>query len=192
MTNEKCIFCQIIEGKVPTLKIYEDKAVLAILDINPASEGHVLVMPRTHFESLEQIPDNILILLFKLSKLLSGIIKKITKADGMNLYASEGRSAGQRVPHFYINLIPSYAKEPIYAEWSRKQLEPAKLKELGRKMREEAKKQASQLISEEAEKIKAKIEEERARKEEERKKEEKIKEEEEAEKIKKMMGRRIP
>ena len=188
MAESKCIFCQIAEGKMQAIKIYEDRSVLAVLDINPASEGHLLIMPKAHFETLEAIPDDILSLLFKLVKILSKILRQTMKATGINVYASEGKSAGQRVPHSYINLIPSYDKEPVAADWQRKQVSKEKLEEIGNKMMAEAKKEASKILSEEAEKIKAKAQQEKAIKE----KTEKSKQTKEAKKIKSLIGKRIP
>ncbi|PIU75890.1 hypothetical protein COS75_01920 [Candidatus Pacearchaeota archaeon CG06_land_8_20_14_3_00_35_12] len=192
MAEEKCVFCQIIDGSLPTIKIYEDKTVLAILDINPASEGHVILMPRTHYETLDQIPDDVLVFLFKLAKLLSGIIKKVMKATGINIYACEGKSAGQRLPHFYINLIPSYDDNPVSAEWERKQVEPKKLEEIGNKIRDEAKKESIKLVTEETEKIKKKITKKIADESAKKQKIEKKKEDEEMRQMKSLIGRRIP
>ena len=55
-----CIFCKIIEGKIPCTKVYEDKNVLAFLDISPINAGHTLVVPKKHYEKLQQIPENLL------------------------------------------------------------------------------------------------------------------------------------
>jgi len=188
MTIEKCIFCQIAEGKMQAIKIYEDKNILAVLDINPVSEGHMLIMPKAHFEIIEEIPDDLLSLLFRLVKILSKILRQTMKATGINVYACEGKSAGQRVPHFYLNLIPSYDKEPVAVDWQRKQASKERLEEIGNKIMVEAKKEASKILSEETEKVKAKVQQEKVIKE----KTEQSKQRKEVKKIKSLIGKRFP
>ena len=68
--KKQCIFCQIIAGKIPSKKIYEDEKCLAVLDINPAAKGHLLLLPKEHYAIMPQIPDKILSHLFLVSKKL--------------------------------------------------------------------------------------------------------------------------
>src|SRR3989338_4502601 len=71
LQREQCIFCQIISGKIPTKKIYEDELAVAIVDINPASKGHLLLLPKEHYMIMPQVPDGLLAHLFLLAKKLS-------------------------------------------------------------------------------------------------------------------------
>ena len=74
--KQQCIFCQIISGKIPSKKIYEDEKAIAILDINPAAKGHVLVMPKEHYAIMPQMPDKEVAHLFKIAKKISQVILK--------------------------------------------------------------------------------------------------------------------
>jgi histidine triad (HIT) family protein len=104
--KKQCIFCQIISGKIPSKKIYEDEKAIAILDINPAAKGHVLVMPKEHYAIMPQMPDKEVAHLFKIAKKISQIILKGLKVSGTNLFVANGLAAGQRAQHFIIHVIP--------------------------------------------------------------------------------------
>lgn len=104
--KQQCIFCQIIAGKVPSKIVYSDDQCLAVLDINPASKGHLLIMPKEHYAIMPQIPDEIISHLFLVSKYLSQILLKALKASGTNVFVANGIAAGQRAQHFLLHLIP--------------------------------------------------------------------------------------
>lgn len=104
--KQQCIFCQIIAGKIPSKKIYEDKLCLAVLDINPAAKGHVLVLPKEHFSIMPQMPDKILSHLFVVSKYLSQAMLRSLGTEGTNLFVANGLVAGQNAQHFMLHLIP--------------------------------------------------------------------------------------
>lgn len=106
LQKRQCLFCQIIEGKVPSQKIYEDEVCLAIMDINPAARGHVLLLPKEHYVIMPQIPEEVLGRLFVVSKHLSQIILRKLKVEGTNLFVANGLVAGQRAQHFLIHIIP--------------------------------------------------------------------------------------
>src|SRR3989344_2597675 len=103
---DNCVFCKIINNKIPATKIYEDKDSIVILDVRPASRhgGHVLIIPKKHFELITDIPDNLL-------KKISIVVKKISGAllnfgEGLNIVQNNKRVAGQAVPHIHFHLIP--------------------------------------------------------------------------------------
>jgi len=104
--KQNCIFCQIIEGQVPSKKIYEDERVLAFLDINPANPGHIILLPKAHHSILPQIPDDEVRHLFMISKKLSNALLKGLKVKGTNIFVANGVVAGQKAPHFLIHIIP--------------------------------------------------------------------------------------
>ena len=104
--KEQCIFCHIIKGEVQSRKIYEDDNCLAILDINPANPGHILLLPKEHNAIMPQIQDDILIYLAKITKDLSAICLKAFKAEGTNIFIANGLAAGQKAQHFMIHIIP--------------------------------------------------------------------------------------
>jgi histidine triad (HIT) family protein len=104
---DDCIFCRIASGEIPSRKVYEDDLVLAFLDISPVSPGHVLVVPKEHFNPIWNVPDDVL------ARLLS-VAKRIAKAqmdsslapDGVNLFQTNGPAAGQTVFHVHFHVIP--------------------------------------------------------------------------------------
>ena len=108
---EDCIFCKIIKGELPSVKIYEDGEVLAFLDINPVNPGHTLVIPKEHYEDFSSTPNEIL------SKMMP-IIDKISKAmmeglnvSGFNLALNNGKVAGQIVPHAHFHIMPRFEND---------------------------------------------------------------------------------
>ncbi len=104
--KQQCIFCQIISGKVPSKKVYDDEKCIAVLDIAPASKGHLLIMPKEHYAIMPQIPDKEIGHLFLVSKYLSQVLLKVLKVSGTNVFVANGAVAGQRAQHFMLHLIP--------------------------------------------------------------------------------------
>ncbi len=104
--KSRCIFCQIMGGRVQSKKIYEDELVSAILDINPANPGHVLVMPKEHYSIMPQVPEEVLKHLFIVVKKLSQVALKSLGARGTNILVQNGVAAGQKSQHFMVHLIP--------------------------------------------------------------------------------------
>ena len=99
---EDCIFCKIIAGKIPSFKLYESDKVFAFLDINPLSDGHLLLIPKTHAERLHQVPDD------ELAEILV-VAKKLALKSGVvdyNILQNNGRIAHQIVLHVHFHLIP--------------------------------------------------------------------------------------
>lgn len=104
--KQNCIFCQIIAGKVPSRKVYEDDKVVAILDIHPANPGHLLVLPKQHFAVMPQLPPEILQHCFVVVKLLSQAVLQALNVQGTNIFVASGAAGGQRAPHFIVNIVP--------------------------------------------------------------------------------------
>ncbi|MBW2992317.1 HIT family protein [Candidatus Woesearchaeota archaeon] len=113
--KQQCIFCQIISGKVQSKKIYEDERCIAILDINPANPGHILLLPKEHYAVMPQIPEEDIGHLFMVSKALSNAMLKGLKVSGTNIFVANGVAAGQRAQHFMIHVIPRKENDGITA-----------------------------------------------------------------------------
>ena len=111
--KQQCIFCQIIAGKIPSKIVFDDEQCVAVLDINPASPGHLLLLPKEHYAIMPQVPDKILRHLFIIAKKLSQVILKSMKVDGTNIFVANGFVAGQRAQHFMIHIIPRKGSEDI-------------------------------------------------------------------------------
>ncbi len=108
---EDCIFCTIVAGKMDAAKVYEDKDVLAFLDIYPESRGHVLVIPKQHAENIFEIPESDLQNIAIVGKKLATRLQKALGADGILLKQANGKEAGQVIFHFHLHVIPKYAQE---------------------------------------------------------------------------------
>jgi histidine triad (HIT) family protein len=104
--KENCIFCKIIKGDVPAKKVYEDELLIAILDINPAKKGHVLVMPKEHYPILPLVPFEDMQHVFRKTKKLIDALKEAMLCQGVSLFIANGGAAGQQSPHFLFHLIP--------------------------------------------------------------------------------------
>lgn len=104
--NSECIFCKIISGKIPCKKVYEDKYTLAIMDIANDVDGHMLVMPKKHINSILDCSNENLAHLMSTVKLVADHCVENCGFDAVNLLNASGESAGQSVPHFHIHIIP--------------------------------------------------------------------------------------
>ncbi|MBI2144172.1 HIT family protein [Candidatus Woesearchaeota archaeon] len=106
LQRKNCVFCHIASGKVPAKKVYEDNECVAVLDINPANEGHMLLMPKEHYTVMLQVPEEILGHIFVIAKGLSQAGLKALQGKGTTIFAANGIAAGQRAPHFMLHIIP--------------------------------------------------------------------------------------
>jgi histidine triad (HIT) family protein len=104
--KKQCIFCQIISGKVASKKIYSDDKCTAILDINPANPGHILLLPNEHYGIMPLMPEEELGHLFMVAKALAHASLKALEAQGTNIFVANGVAAGQKAQHFMIHVIP--------------------------------------------------------------------------------------
>lgn len=104
--KKNCIFCHIMANKVQSKKIFEDEIVCAILDINPANPGHILLLPKEHYAIMPQMPDDVVTHLAKTAKHLSKIVLRSLKAEGTTILVANGVAAGQKAQHFMLHIIP--------------------------------------------------------------------------------------
>lgn len=108
-----CIFCKIVDGEIPSYKVYEDDVCIAILDISQATIGHTLVIPKKHFDNILDLDDETAMHLFKVTKNLSKHISKLDGVKGLNVLNNCGEKAGQSVNHFHIHVLPRYDNDEI-------------------------------------------------------------------------------
>jgi len=104
--EQQCIFCQIASGKIPAKKVYEDDQFLGVLDINPATPGHVLLLSKKHVAIMPQMDASQILQLAKATKELSKSMIQHLKVEGTSVFAANGVAAGQRAPHFMLHVIP--------------------------------------------------------------------------------------
>ena len=102
------VFCKIIRGEIPSYKIYEDADVLAILDISQVTKGHVLVMPKEHYENFLSTPQEVMHKVMNIAQRIGQVQIKMLGAKGVNILSNAYEAAGQTVMHFHVHVIPRY------------------------------------------------------------------------------------
>ena len=108
MKKDDCIFCKIAAGEIPSRKIYEDSDLIAIMDLNPTSKGHSLIIPKEHCTNIYDIDEDIAAKVMKTAKKLATKMTVALNCDGFNLLQNNGETAGQTMFHFHMHLIPRY------------------------------------------------------------------------------------
>jgi histidine triad (HIT) family protein len=104
--KQNCIFCKIANKQIPAKILHEDDKVICILDINPASEGHILIYPKEHYMILPHIPEDIVKHMFRIVKLMSNTLLKTLQCGGTSIFIANGVAAGQKAPHVLIHVFP--------------------------------------------------------------------------------------
>jgi histidine triad (HIT) family protein len=106
-----CTFCNLIQGAAEVSVCHEDSDAIAFMDIQPVNNGHVLVVPREHYESLLEVPEDLGIHLFRVTMQLSNAVRRVSGCEDMNIVVSSGEAAGQDEPHFHVHIIPRRAND---------------------------------------------------------------------------------
>jgi histidine triad (HIT) family protein len=113
-----CLFCKIVAGELPATVIAQRERALAFMDINPATRGHALVIPRVHSSDVHEISAEDLAACVSLAAEVAGLARDRLGADGVNLINSSGAAAWQTVFHFHLHVIPRYAGDPLRLPWT--------------------------------------------------------------------------
>ena len=111
LKDEDCIFCQIVDRKIPAQILFENDKNIAFLDIFPISEGHTIVIPKNHYKNLEDIPVDELIELIKTVQSFAQKIYEKLSIDGYNILQNNFRAAGQVIDHFHFHIIPRRSED---------------------------------------------------------------------------------
>ncbi len=117
MKDCNCIFCKIANGEIPSATLYEDDDFRVILDLNPASKGHALVLPKEHYANVFELPEDLAAKAFVVAKKVAGKLSAGLGAIGFNIVQNNGEPAGQTVFHFHIHLIPRYKDDTVNVGW---------------------------------------------------------------------------
>jgi histidine triad (HIT) family protein len=134
MAND-CLFCGIVAGEVPAQIVDSDEHTVAFMDINPATPGHALVVPRTHTADLLEIPDEDLERTILAARRLTRTIDEALEPDGFNLLNSCRPAAWQTVFHFHIHVIPRYDDDPLKLPWIPRGAEAAEIERVADRIR---------------------------------------------------------
>ncbi len=117
MSASDCIFCKIVAGELPATIVDEDEHTISFMDINPATRGHALTIPRRHTPDLLSIDPRELGAVVAAAQRLAARAKQGLGADGVNLINSCGAVAWQTVFHFHIHMVPRYQGDPLKLPW---------------------------------------------------------------------------
>lgn len=139
MRKDDCIFCKIANGEIPTNQIYEDDDFKVIMDIEPATKGHALVLPKNHFDDIYEIDSETLGKAVKVGQKVIKHATKILQCDGYNLMQNNGEVSGQTVFHFHLHLIPRYKnmENEHLLSWKPNPADSEELKQLTQKIKME-------------------------------------------------------
>ena len=130
MKKEDCIFCKIAGGEIPSNTIYENSEFKVIMDIAPASKGHVLIIPKEHFKDIYEIDAITAGKLFQLATVVARALKEVLHCDGLNVLQNNGLIAGQTVYHFHMHLIPRYEGDDVTIGWKEHSTEDIDMEQL--------------------------------------------------------------
>lgn len=112
-----CVFCKIIDGQLPSMKIDEDDSTLTFMDIHPLSSGHCLVVPKHHAATIFEADVRDLEAAMVSAKRVALAIQEALRPDGLNVFQANGAAAFQTVPHFHLHLIPRWANDGKGFDW---------------------------------------------------------------------------
>ena len=122
MKDENCIFCKLANGEIPTATLYEDEDFRVILDANPASKGHALIIPKEHYANLYELDETLAGKAMILAKKMITKLTEVLGCDGYNLVQNNGECAGQTVFHFHLHMIPRYKDDGVGLGWKMNKL----------------------------------------------------------------------
>ncbi len=136
MNNKECLFCKIVAKEIPSFIVYESEKCLGFLDIFPISEGHTIIIPKNHYQTIEDIPEAELSELFKVVKQNAILIHNRLKIDGYNILQNNFRTAGQEIDHIHVHIIPRNENDNRFKlKIPRNQSSETELKEVLQKIR---------------------------------------------------------
>lgn len=136
MRDDNCIFCKIAVGEIPSATLYEDDDFRVILDIEPASKGHALILPKEHYANLYELDDELAAKALVLAKKMITKLTDILGCDGYNVLQNNGPAAGQTVFHFHMHLVPRYKDDNVKIGWKLGKLTDEVKEEILNKIRE--------------------------------------------------------
>ena len=139
MKDNNCIFCKIANGEFSSYTLYEDEDFRVIFDINPATKGHALVLPKEHYKNLFELDDETAAKALVVAKKVATALSNELGCDGFNLLQNNGELAGQTVFHFHIHLIPRYKDDSFSFSTSHGKIDEEESANLAKKISESLK-----------------------------------------------------
>jgi len=138
---EDCIFCRIVAGTAPCEVVYQDASTLAFMDINPANEGHCLVIPKEHFGDIFAMPPAAFAAVAVAVVMVARAVNEVLRPGGLSVVQANGALAGQTVPHVHVHILPRRAADNLLINWDRGQAggrdtDPARIAAIAARLRE--------------------------------------------------------
>ena len=132
-----CVFCSIAADNSPAYRLYEDASTLALLDTEPATRGHTLVIPKEHYETITDTPEEIIEAVFRAVQRVAATLESVYEPDGINIVQSNGTTAGQEVRHTHVHVIPRYEDDNVTLSWISEDIGEADQQEIATRLRDE-------------------------------------------------------
>ena len=130
-----CVFCRIVDGTIPTAKVAEDQATLAFLTVEPATEGHTLVIPKAHSRNLFDIPDSDLTAVVRMAKNIAQLQRERLGCEGVTLFQANEPAGFQTVFHFHVHVVPRWKGDSVRESWHARAADLSRLEQVARKLR---------------------------------------------------------
>jgi histidine triad (HIT) family protein len=131
-----CVFCRIIDGDLPSMRIYEDERTIVIMDINPLNSGHCLILTKAHAPTLWDADPADLQAAITTAQKVATALKTAVKPDGLNMLQANGPAAFQSVPHYHLHLIPRWHNDGKGFDWALVSGDRAQIQAIGERLRE--------------------------------------------------------
>lgn len=132
-----CIFCKIIDGKIPAVKVMDKGQVIAFMDINPASRGHMLIVPKKHVENIFEISEDDLSDVMNAVKRCAQAVRQALNAEGITVLQLNGKASDQIIPHLHVHIMPRWQNDRLsVSQWEMKEGNIDELQEIARKVKE--------------------------------------------------------
>ena len=135
MRDPDCIFCKVIAGEIPGEVVDSDDRTVTVMDINPATRGHVVVIPREHSENLLSVSEDDLAATMGAVRRITERMQETLEPDGFNVLNNMGRAAWQSIFHFHVHVIPRYQEDPLQLPWVPGPADPAELASVASELR---------------------------------------------------------
>src|SRR5690554_5756674 len=129
-----CVFCKIVAGEIPSYKVYEDDDILAFLDVAQVTSGHVLVIPKKHYQNIFELDDEISQKIFVVTVRIAKKLQENLKINNLNIINNNGKKAGQEVDHYHLHLLPRYLNDNVEFKFKRQNLSQDEMKKIQEKI----------------------------------------------------------
>lgn len=134
-TDSGCVFCRIVAGEIPSIRVYEDEDTLAFMDINPANPGHALAISREHWQDLHEVPAELAGAVLATAKRVAAAVEAVVSPAGINIVQANGAGAGQSVYHFHVHVLPRRENDQLALNWGLRPGDMDEIRALGERIR---------------------------------------------------------